>query len=58
MAYRDQAGDSLPNVLQKPSKGIIYQGNKEVVEESRRPKRDDSTKSLQSYNEKGPGLGR
>ena len=40
MANQDQAGKSLLNVLQMPSSGIIYQGNKEVVEESRRPKGD------------------
>ena len=28
---RNQAGDSILNVLQKPSRGIIYQGHKEVV---------------------------
>ena len=38
VANLDQAGDSLLNVLQKHSRGIIYQGNKEVVKESGRPK--------------------
>ena len=35
VANRDQAGDSLLNVFQKPSRRIIYQGNKEVVKESK-----------------------
>ena len=38
VANRYQAGDSLLNVLQKPSRSIMNQGNKEVIEESGPPK--------------------
>ena len=48
---RDQAGDSLPNVLQKPSREIIYQGNKEVIKESERPKGHGLHKIIASFQQ-------